>query len=243
MKLAICTLCIGKEAREFGKYSIPVFKKYAAKIGADFILLDTPKVNYNKTQYINPVKFEKYQLYDVLEEYDRVAFFDIDVLITPHATNIFRAVSSNKIGGVFEDVLMQADERRRLIKTVQKVLGDVGWKKGFLNTGVMVVSQAHQFIFKMIEEYGIFDDPEFKYEQTNTNWYIHMAGLSVKNIDQRWNFMGWMRIAFGPIHRDAYAIHYAGGGIFSGTPRVKQMQDDFDFFYPDIKPEIVENND
>ena len=46
MKLAVCTLCIGEIAEEFSKYSFPAFKKYAQRIGADFIVFDTPKVNY-----------------------------------------------------------------------------------------------------------------------------------------------------------------------------------------------------
>ncbi len=112
---------------------------------------------------------------------------------------------------------------------MQQYLGDVGWRDGFLNSGVFVVSKLHRKAFKLYETCGFYDNC---YEQTNTNWYMRKAGFDIVNLDFRYNFMGLMRIFHGPIHREAYFIHYAGtGGLFSWVPRIDQMINDYQFFY------------
>jgi len=132
-RFAVCTLCIGPEAEAFKIYSHDSFQKYADKINADFVVIDSPKINYTNTKTINPLKFEKYQVYEILEEYERVLFIDNDILITPHAPNIFLEVPQDKIGGLYEDVAMNEENRRKIIQKIQAHLGDVGWKTGFLN--------------------------------------------------------------------------------------------------------------
>jgi lipopolysaccharide biosynthesis glycosyltransferase len=224
----VCTLCIGPEAEKFALYSHPSFERYAKKIGADFRVFTEMKINFTECETINPIKFEKYQLYEVLGEYDRALFVDNDILITPFAPNIFNVVPEDQIGGLYEDIAMHEQDRRRLIKEIQAILGDVGWETGYINSGVMVLSSQHRHIFKMLQQYGICD---LKYEQNNTNWYIRKAGIPIFPLDYKWNFINFHRIIHGPIHREAYFIHYAGGGIFGGIPRVDQMKADYEFFY------------
>jgi lipopolysaccharide biosynthesis glycosyltransferase len=228
MKKAICTLCIGEEAELFAPYSHPIMQQYANRIGAEFIVFREKKVNYIACNTINPTKFEKYQLYDVLREYDRAAFLDNDILITPYANNIFRTVSPTKIGGVFEDFGTEMEDRRKIIIDAQKVLGDLGWKSDYMNSGVFVVSKCHQDLFKMIFEYGVYD---CKYEQTNTNWYIRKAGFEIKNISYKWNYMRHMWLYYGLDRKQAYFIHYAGTGFLPNISRVEQMKLDFEYFY------------
>ncbi|MEX2684035.1 MAG: hypothetical protein Q6373_020865 [Candidatus Sigynarchaeota archaeon] len=228
-KRAVVTLCIGDKADAFGRYSHVPMKAYADKVGADFIKLDKRRVNFFAAKKFNPILFEKYQVYDVLGTYDRVLFLDTDILVTPHAPDIFNYVPFDKIGGVFEDFGTELEHRRSLIVKVQEVLGDVNWVEGFLNSGVFVVSKLHREVFHLYQKYGFYDGC---YEQTNTNWYMHKAGFPPVNIDWRFNFMGIMRIYYGPVHRDAFFIHYAGtGGLFPWVPRVDQMRNDYEFFY------------
>nr|MDO8114499.1 glycosyltransferase [Candidatus Sigynarchaeota archaeon] len=227
-KRAIVTLCIGETADGFARYSHPAMNLYANKVHADFVKLDQPKINFNAPTHFRPVLFEKYQVYDVLEAYDRVLFLDTDILITPRAPDIFKVVPRGKIGGVFEDFGTEEEHRRILIRKVQEALGDIGWKEGFMNSGVFIVSKMHRNAFRLFKEYGFYDG---EYEQTNTNWYMRKAGCEIVNIDYRFNFMGLMRVYYGPMHRDAYFIHYAGGGIFPWVPRIEQMKNDYEFFY------------
>ncbi|MHA1339556.1 MAG: glycosyltransferase [Promethearchaeota archaeon] len=228
MKKVVVTLCIGKSVEPWIKYTHKPMKIYAKKVDADFIHINKRKVNYNKTKNVNPILFEKYQLFDILKDYDRALYVDSDVLITPHAPNIFDYVPYDKIGGVFEDFGMDTLDRRKRIKAVQEKLGDVNWKEGFMNSGVFVVSKIHRNAFKLICKYGCLD---LKYEQTNTNWYFRKMGYKIINIDYKFNYMGIMRVFYGTEPRDAYFIHYAGGGIYNWIPRLEQVKADYEFFY------------
>lgn len=226
---AIATLCIGPKAEQFARYSHPVFRAYAARVGADFVVFDAPKVKYPRPiKHFNPILFEKYQLYELLATYDRVLFVDTDILVTPHAPDIFARVPPDKVGGVFEDFGSTADDRRAKIRAVQARLGELGWERGFMNSGVFVVSRQHRAAFRYCFEYGCHDG---EYEQTNTNWYLRKAGVEFHPLDYRFNYMGIMRVYYGPPHRRAYFIHYAGGGIFPHVPRLRQMREDHEYFY------------
>lgn len=226
---AIATLCIGAEAEKYGIFSHPAMNQYAREVDADFIVISKRKINLTGVHNFNPILFEKYQLYEILENYDRVLYVDTDVLITPNAPNIFEIVAKNNIGGVFEDFGTEKEDRRKIMKCVQEKLGDVGWRKGYMNSGVFLVSKMHRKIFRMYEKYGIYDG---EYEQTNTNWYIRKAGFNIQEIDYKFNFMGLMRIFYGPFHRNAYFIHYAGkGGLFPWIPKLQQLENDFEYFY------------
>ncbi|MHA1682764.1 MAG: glycosyltransferase [Promethearchaeota archaeon] len=228
-KLAICTLCIGPVAGEFGRYTHPAMRRYAKRVGADFIVFNKREIKFTGSKGFNPLLFEKYQVGNVLETHDRVLFLDTDILVTPGAPDVFDLVPAGKVGGVLEDVGTEREHRRSLIKKVQDALGDVGWTEGFMNSGVFVVSKEHEDVFSMYEKHGFYDG---EYEQTNTNWYIHKAGFEIHDIDFRFNFMGMMRILHGPLHRDAYFIHYAGkGGLFPWVPKIEQVKNDYEFFY------------
>ncbi|MHA1847217.1 MAG: glycosyltransferase [Promethearchaeota archaeon] len=232
VKHAVATLCIGEKASSFAKYTHGPMKDYASKIGADFIIFDEKRINFQDSRNFNPILFEKYQVHDLLTNYDRVLYLDTDILVTPHAPNVFDIVPADKVGGVFEDFGTEQDHRRELIRKVQKVLGDVNWKSGFMNSGMFVVSKMHQKIFRLYKIHGFYDG---EYEQTNTNWYIRKAGFEIYALDFRFNFMGIMRLYHGPIHREAYFIHYAGkSGIFPWVPKIEQVKKDYEFFYKGI---------
>jgi hypothetical protein len=77
-------------------------------------------------------------------------------------------------------------------------------------------------------EYPPFD---CKYEQTSTNWYLRKVAGDIMGLDYQWNYMGISRVFYGPPHRGAYFIHYAGGGVFPWIPRHEQIRADFEYFY------------
>ncbi len=228
MKRAVVTLCIGDAFNDFAQYSHPTMKRYAEKVQADFVPITEAKICFEKSRHFNPLLFEKYQLCDLLDDYDRILFLDTDILVTPHAPNVFDIVPEDKIGAVYEDFGSTTTHRRGLIRQVQGYLGELDWYTGFFNSGVMVVSQAHQEGFRCYEQYGFMDG---EYEQTNTNWYLRKIGGEIFELDYKFNFTGLMRVYYGPIHRDAYFIHYAGGGIVTDVPRIDQIRADYCYFY------------
>lgn len=228
-KRAVVTLCIGEKAEKYAKFTHEPMKKYARRLNADFIVYNKPVVNFKSAKNFNPILFEKYQVHDTLGTHDKVLFLDTDILVTPQAPDIFSLTPRDKVGCVLEDFGTEKEDRRNLIKKVQDVLGDVGWSEGFMNSGVFVVSKAHRDVFKMYKEYGFYDG---EYEQTNTNWYIKKAGFEFFSLSYKFNFMGLMRVYYGPEHREAYFIHYAGkGGIFPWVDKIEQLKNDYMYFY------------
>jgi len=229
MKKAVVTLCIGEDASGFSQYSHPIFRRYAEKVEADFICIDTPKIKLPKyPEGINPILFEKYQLFDILADYERALYLDTDILITPHAPNIFNVVPYDKVAGVFEDFGMDMRDRRVRIQAVQAILGDIGWRTGYMNSGVFVVSRPHREAFRL---YLTYPPVQCKYEQTSTNWYLRKVAGDILPLDYKWNYMGISRVYYGPNYRRAYFIHYAGGGIFPWIPRLDQIRADYEYFY------------
>jgi lipopolysaccharide biosynthesis glycosyltransferase len=206
-------------------------ERYAARCGADFIVLDQPRVNFTAATNFRSVLFEKYQLHDILSHYDRVLYMDTDMLVTPHAPDVFEVVPETHVGCVFEDVGTARDHRREQIRLVQEALGDLGWTHDFMNSGVMVLSRRHRDAFRLWESAGFYDGC---YEQNNTNWYFRKLGFQFMALDYKWNFMKVFRDLheiWGTAHREAYFLHYAGGGLISWAPREAQMLADYRYFY------------
>ncbi|MFX0099299.1 MAG: glycosyltransferase [Candidatus Hodarchaeota archaeon] len=228
-KRAVVTLCIGETAERYAEFTHQPMKEYAKRLNADFIVYNKQVVNFKEAKNFNPLLFEKYQVHDTLGTYDRVLFLDTDILVTPNAPDIFKITPVGKIGCVLEDFGTEMDDRRKIIKKVQEVLGDVDWSEGFMNSGVFVVSKIHRDVFRMYKVHGFYDG---EYEQTNTNWYIKKAGFEFFSLNYKFNFMGLMRVYYGPEHREAYFIHYAGkGGLFPWVEKIEQVKNDYEFFY------------
>ncbi|NDH10089.1 MAG: hypothetical protein EBY16_10910, partial [Gammaproteobacteria bacterium] len=90
-KRLIVTIMLGNDPSfHFVKKS---FKSYAKKVNADFLCITKassilkPKNNNNKLFF--DALFQKVSLGSLSDEYERVLYLDADILITPHAKNIF----------------------------------------------------------------------------------------------------------------------------------------------------------
>jgi hypothetical protein len=218
MKLAVVTRS-DNNVKELTDLTHPSIKRYAGKCGADFLILTDdekpPKSHYRILQ-----------LYKVLEEYNRVLVFDSDLLIRKDCPNIFDIVPYNKIGTIFEDVGSRLPHRRALIEDVQKERGDIGWREGYNNTGVFVVSDMHREIFnldltKVWRKFGE-DDVELGYQ-------IRKHGFKIHELPWIFNCMSLhSEEGFGSKLRfDAYILHFAGGGIHrSILPQFDQIEQD-----------------
>ncbi len=158
---AIVTLCIGQEFK-LGQVTHPMLQNYAHRVGADFIVIAEPKINLGNHN------FEKYQIYELLEKYQRIIYIDTDIIITPQCPNLFQIVPENMFGAfIVSDYTYFHDGA---IKKIQAKLGDIGWKRKYFNAGVMVISQCHRGIFS--PEHGLLkwsDESGAFYDQTLLN--------------------------------------------------------------------------
>jgi lipopolysaccharide biosynthesis glycosyltransferase len=175
-------------------------KDYANKIGADFLCIDKFKIS-NSTPH-----WEKFQIYDLLNKYERILFIDTDIIIREDCPNIFDVVPLNKIG-LFNEAPYTERSKEMMINSCKEY--DIklpSWNGKYYNTGVMVISRCHKYLFKKPnKEYnGSF------WEQTYINIKIAENNLEVFELNYKFNRMTCMDQFTGEERHASYIIHYAG---------------------------------
>ncbi len=198
MKYALVTVATQKLYKDIAKLTHPTFKKYADKIGADFICIDEAMSNFNTDKWL------KFNLFNILQKYDRVLYVDTDIIIREDSPNIFELVPYEELGifneGRYEPRQHYLQEARIAYKEELKK-----WTNDFYNTGVMVLSKHHRKIFVRPENASDTFD-----EQSYLNLRINNDGIKVKEISYKFNRMSFMDKKIGITRFDSYFIHYAG---------------------------------
>jgi lipopolysaccharide biosynthesis glycosyltransferase len=201
-----CVLITAIGRNELLERSEPPARKYCKKVGAKLEIIRKPKWSIDGPRGYNYLAFEKNQVADYLKSYDHVLRLDADTLITERCPNIFELQG---FCGVFEDTRSRRSQRRKEIVRLQKVLGDVGWIKGYFNGGVVYCGKEHKEAFQIDPREIIRLAPKlgpFK-EQSYLNWMVHNLGISPKPLNPKWNRMSM----FEDVPKeDAFIIHYAG---------------------------------
>jgi len=199
----------------------PLLKKYATKCGAEFLVLN------QNTRLHNHWRILKCK--ELLKEFDRILMIDTDVLITKTCPIIFDVVPYDKIGTIFEDKGSRLEPRRKVMREVQRRYGDVGWREGYMNSGVCVISKIHEKIFEPIKEtywqgWGL-DDVHFRYNSVKYGYKIYELPFQYNHMSmfsEPWNNSA-PRFA-------SHIIHYAGYGAFpdkGSLSRLELMKKDY----------------
>ena len=221
MNLAIITHA-DDNVKQMKGISHPLIEQYADKCNADYINM-THKCDV-------PHAYRILKLSQYLEQYDRILNLDSDIIINKDCPNIFDHVPQDHIGTIYEDVgTRQGDRRQRIHKSQQK-FGEIGWKTGYINTGVLLVSKIHQNIFQPINgelwmNLG-YDDVHLGYNINKNKHLIH-------ELEYKWNHMSMFSEPWnGNADRfKSHIIHYAGKGLFDKGNRIEQMKFDKDKIY------------
>ena len=201
----------------------PFLKDYADKCNADFRLIEgAPPVI---TDDGHP-HWKIANLYNHYDEYDRILCIDSDILILPTCPNLFDEVPEECIGSSFEDVGSRIGPRRQSIKNIQKQFGDINWKQGYINTGVIVTSKMHRDVFTSINGkwYTSFgsDDVHIGYKAFKSGFKIHQLSYKFNHMtmfSEPWNK--------NANRFDSYIIHYAGRGQFNiKLDRISNIKED-----------------
>lgn len=199
------------------KYSLPSIEKYSKKFNIDLVVINEksfqglgPDGNYNYNI------FEKFQVYDLFEKYNRILRLDYDVIITEQCPNIFDVVPDNMIGAVYEDVGIKEQDRLREIENIQNAFGDINWKKKYFNSGVIIASREHRNIFNLnfsdIEIMRRSEGIRAK-EQSLLNYYVQKQGVPVYELSHKYNYMKFFSEGLfrnRKRRKEGYIIHYAG---------------------------------
>jgi lipopolysaccharide biosynthesis glycosyltransferase len=200
MKTAVVTLCIGKDFEGIAKFTHPTIKQYANRIGADFIVINSIKIGTERPH------FEKFQLYSLLDKYNRIFYVDTDVIISPNCPNVFEIVPESMFGAFIESNFQKRDN---LIEFIQKKLGRIHWKKTYFNSGVMVFSRKHKHIFNRYN--GLNTAWGDTGEQTQLNYNLQKYQIPIFDIGIKFNNI----LNFNTEGRfKSYILHYAGNNSY-----------------------------
>jgi len=228
MKLLITTRA-DSGVQEYANISHPIFKDYAEKVGADFMVLDHESgcTEGNGRWHYRILKHG--ELHD---EYDRILHLDTDLLLNPNCPNIFDAVEYNNIGTVLEDVGSRKPDRHHRIFAAQQQIGDIGRKEEYINTGVFVTSKCHKEIYQTIDEQYWLGSGQ---DDVHLGYLIKKNGFNVQNLGYRFNHMTMFSEAWNgmPNRFHSHIIHYAGSGIFeaNASNATEQMKLDYKKLY------------
>ncbi len=199
----------------------PVFQKYADYYGYDFNYDWNPIPKYGEGWLY--WGYQKFGIYDLLDKYDQVCWIDDDVLIKDNAKNIFEYVSLDKFGFV----LTSGDNTEATKQIRQQLLFDEWWikdelqnnsefdsykeygaKSPTINSGVMVVSKKHQFIF----DYNNIHPPYVQYEdQGYINGMINKHKVDYVSLGHEWN-LNFRSFQNNQDRSQAYFLHLCGHG-------------------------------
>lgn len=221
MKKAIFTLAIGDENPMY-QAALKTFQRYADRVGADLIVsqeLHYPITLDDPRHTASPAWTEKLYIGELLKDYERVLYLDADIIVTPHAENIFDIYPDMATLYLFNEG--QYLERQLVIDKITSILGPLdNWPRFnerpvYYNVGCMLISnQCPLFEIATLEDLQKVCNFIQYYEQTYFNYLIHRDGLKHQGISEKFNRMD---VLGKEGYLDASFIHYAGRGYTNST--------------------------
>lgn len=198
MKTCVFTIAIGDYYKRIGNITHPIIKRYADKIGADFISKEEIDPN------LITQKWQKFQIYNLLNKYERIIYLDTDIIVREDCPNLFDIVPQNKLGMFNEG---KYAPRLEYIQDASKVYGEevYEWNHKFYNSGVMVISRKHKQLFKP----PLLTDT-IETDQPYINLRIAVDKIDMFDLSYKFNRMDILDKEIGISRLDSYIVHYAG---------------------------------
>lgn len=188
----------------------PSFENYCGKHSLDLIINREERVKHNVNIRM-PGMFERFQIYNLLDRYERVCYVDSDIYIKSNSPNIFDVVPAKKLGIYCESVDINRDAFIGHMKNHFKLNDDI---KLYYNSGVIVASKIHKSMFSVEQLNKFFKKPDIVVgewpDQDYINYYILRKGMSVYDIGYKFNYL-YNDLKESKLS-EAYFIHFAGIG-------------------------------
>jgi hypothetical protein len=215
---------MGDDYKNISKMTHPSIKKYAEKLGEDveFIIIDE---SYEKE--IISAHWAKFELFNLLNKYDRIIYLDTDLIIREDCPDLFKVVPEDMIGmyeeGKYVNRIPSITEASVAYKQKMKVKeGEVR----YYNTGVIVLSKQHKSLFA--------PPPEQKelgmYEQGYINLKINNEKIkNIHRLTYHYNRTEIIDTLTGENRLASYIVHYAGLIDSYGIDNIlKNIEDDLE---------------
>jgi hypothetical protein len=152
---AIITLSIG-EKREFTNQSHYTFKRYAEKIGVDFLVYDDivipseySSINCGRTDKAHKVYVKKIiAIHETLKKYNRILYLDDSCYISEDCPNLFSFVPENFMAMHNEGALefihgVWAESNKSVMNNNLPFIP----RRNYFNSGIILASSCHKDIF------------------------------------------------------------------------------------------------
>lgn len=234
MKLLITTRS-DKTVVDWANLTHPLLEAYAEKVDADFLVLDEKYDAADATGGIGNgiYQFRIFEHYNLHAKYERILHFDNDMLLTPSCPNLFDLVPYNCIGTIYEDKGSRQAARQNCMINAQNQFGNVGWKNGYINTGVFLTSACHKDIYQKIDGKYFVD---WGTDDVHIAYLINKYGYDVQELSYHWNHMTMFSESWNnnADRFKSHIIHYAGNGVFNSeqaTNKLDQAKHDFKVLY------------
>lgn len=201
MRTALVTIAIGKAYEAIAKLTHPTLMAYASRMRAEFVSIGSHK--FKAEGY-----FEKFQLYEMMDTYDRIVYMDTDIVVRDDCPSLFELVPPDKFGAYDEHAMANEVEKSIHKSVMDKAAKAYGEDKAsiFYNTGVMVASRIHKKLFDPPDK----TIPMEYWEQPLINLRLAKLGISTMDIGYRFNRMQYIDKVVGENRLQSYVIHYAG---------------------------------
>ena len=234
MKLLVCTRS-DKSLKEMSSMTHPILKHFAYQWNADFLVLDERSNEETCLDARGKVFYRLCRLRELFEGYDRILHIDTDIVINRFCPNIFNEVPYDQIGTVLEDKGSRAENRRMRIVKVQAEWGWIGWKTGYINTGIFLASKPHKDLFNSFQGKFWCD---LGYDDVQWGYMINYLKLPIFELHYFFNGMSMFCEPWNqsPSRFEFHLIHYAGQALFpdkGNRSRLELIRDDIDEIWGD----------
>lgn len=235
MKKAIVSLAIGNA--NLYNVGLQSALDYSKRVDADFHVITEQIINYKH------LFFEKLQLLSLFDQgYDRVLYLDGDVIVTPHAKDIFKEYPDETKFYAYDENSHPDNPCMDRDSDVEALPKDFEWIKNsqgkyrYFNGGVMLFSKQHRFCFSGIQH--VPDVPEMWIygDQTVLNYLIAKGGVEWNTIDYSFNRMDLGKEDPQKKRFEANIIHYAGACLYreeANETKFNQMIKDWEYLKND----------
>jgi hypothetical protein len=189
-------------------------RRYAWRWGMQYVVIDSARFHARPNRWRKRrvgLHFEKFQVRELLERFERVVYLDADVVPTVHAPDILQQVPEGAWGCVAEPQGANDFKFAEELARLQRRLGKVRElsRHRYFNAGVLVFDRAHADIWRWCPEEVVAGRWP---EQSLLNYRIARDGVTVRYLDTVFNLtpLSSTRWADEGQRHGAAFIHYAG---------------------------------
>lgn len=196
---------------DYSSVAVESWKYWTTKNKVDLFVLDEPFLDREP-------HWHKIYVLDLLDEYDRSAVVDNDIVIHPNCPDFFEMVPENKVGVVIDD--SNYDWIIRSVEAYGTILKNEFDIFEYFNSGFIVLSKEHRKMYDQVKEfvednYDKLNSIQKKYgvgrDQTPLNYLLRQFGAEFHFLSKKFNLQNLpSKEMLDPevLYERAYIYHY-----------------------------------